>query len=464
MEVIKTDILPNCHVIAKVDQPNTLNLKALCIFAATGFFMDDDTYWKNEVCLRPAHKHQLDEHGILKSSKPWFEWHYSPNELTFEQTLEAYIALLTQITKEQLGDNPVILPLSGGLDSRSQAMVLKDFDNPVHAYSYRFLNGYPEHHIAKKIADVCGFSFEAFQIPKGYLWHCIDDLAHINKCYSEFTHPRQMAVLPQLKQMKGVFSLGHWGDVLFDKGAPEGSTHVEILPLLLKKMLKPGGLEFANALWKAWGLDGDFKSYFIGRIEIALSKINIENVSAKIRAFKTTQWAHRWTTNNLSVFEAANPITLPYYDNRMSQFICTVPEAFLANRRLQIAHLKQDKALSNITWQAQRPYSINNFDYNKTPYNLPYRVMNKLQRSLQAATGKPYIQRNFELQFLGVENDKALSMHLFDDMLSDFIPQEVTHTFYNLFKEKDVVYYSHPVSMLLTFALWQKHFNNKLKH
>ena len=46
-------------------------------------------------------------------------------------------------------DQPVILPLSGGLDSRSQAMVLQGLDNPVHAYSYSFSGGYPEHKIAK---------------------------------------------------------------------------------------------------------------------------------------------------------------------------------------------------------------------------------------------------------------------------------------------------------------------------
>ncbi|HLT53957.1 MAG TPA: asparagine synthase-related protein, partial [Flavobacteriaceae bacterium] len=282
--IVNTPILPTKQVFAKKpDTLHTFDLEAICIFAATGFFMDGDTYWKDEVCLQPAHTHKIDANGFLKESMPWFEWHYSPSNLTFEQTLEAYIALLTQITKEQVGDSPVILPLSGGLDSRSQAMVLKDFDNPVHAYSYSFTNGYPEHRIAKQIAKVCGFTFEAFKIPNGYLWDCIDDLAQINGCYSEFTHPRQMAILPQLRQMQGVFSLGHWGDVLFDRGAPEDATEADMVTLLLKRMLKPGGLELANELWRAWDLEGDFQSYFTGRIETALNKIKIDNVSAKLR-------------------------------------------------------------------------------------------------------------------------------------------------------------------------------------
>src|SRR5690606_2204410 len=126
------------------------------------------------------------------------------------------------------------------------------------------------------------------------------------------------------------------------------------------------------------------------------------------RAYKTTQWAHRWTTTNLSVFEAAHPITLPYYDNRMCQFVCSVPEAYLADRRLQIAHLKQDRALANITWQSQNPYNLNNFHRNKTPFNLPHRVLNKSKRQINTLIGRPYIQRNWELQFLGIENAKHL--------------------------------------------------------
>uniref|UniRef100_UPI00404A1D67 asparagine synthase-related protein n=1 Tax=Gelidibacter sp. TaxID=2018083 RepID=UPI00404A1D67 len=462
MKTITNPILPIVNIFAK--KPNTVHeyyYEAICVFLATGFFLEDDTYWKDILCLKPAHNHELDAHGYLISSKPNFKWHYSPQAISFDTALEQYTQLLTLIIKEQVKDNTIILPLSGGLDSRSQAMVLKDLDNRVHAYSYSFDGGYAEHKIAQQIARVCDFTFEAFQIPKGYLWDCIDDLAQINGCYSEFTHPRQMAILPNLKQMQGVFSLGHWGDVLFDRGAPDGVTQADMVLLLLKKVLKPGGLELANALWQAWELDGDFESYFIGRIEASLNKIKIDNVSAKLRAFKTTQWAHRWTTNNLSVFEAAHPITLPYYDDRMCQFICTVPEEFLADRRLQIAHLKQHKALSDITWQAQIPFNINTFQYNKSPFNLPYRVGSKLKREFGAMQGKPLIQRNFELQFMGAENDLFLQQYLFESSFSEFIPTEVTRLFYTQFKEKNAVQYSHPVSMLLTLSLWHKHFNKK---
>ena len=48
-----------------------------------------------------------------------------------------------------------------------------------------------------------------------------------------------MGVYEELKSLNGVFSLGHWGDVFFDRGVPEGTTHYQIVSLLLKKMVKP---------------------------------------------------------------------------------------------------------------------------------------------------------------------------------------------------------------------------------
>ncbi|MCK0125023.1 asparagine synthase-related protein [Gelidibacter sp. F2691] len=462
MMTIKTPILPIKQTfVKKPNTPHELNLQAICIFMATGFFMGEDTYYKDEVCLLPGHNHLIDEKGYLIKSEPWFKWTYAPRNISFNEALDEYINLLTKITKEQIGNNAVILPLSGGLDSRSQALVLKNLENPVHSFSYSFRNGYPEHQISKKIAEACNFTFESFQIPDGYLWGCVKDLAEINGCYSEFTHPRQMAVLHNLKGMNGVFSLGHWGDVLFDRGVPKDTSDSELIPFIFKKMIKPKGLELARKLWNVWGLEGDFDTYLRDRIEVDLANIKIDDLSAKVRAYKTSQWAHRWTTTNLTVFEAAQPITLPYYDNRMCEFICSIPEAYLADRKLQIAHLKRDNSIAKVTWHAQSPFNLTNFEYNKFPYNLPYRVLNKLKREVLSVVGKSSIQRNWELQFLGEDNAKQLESYLFDSNFNLWIPNSIIKDVYYDFQHGDAVANSHSISMLLTLSLWhQQNFNS----
>ena len=93
------------------------------------------------------------------------------------------------------------------------------------------------------------------------------------------------------------------------------------------------------------------------------------------------------------------------------------------------------------------------------PYNLPYRTLNKLKREFNGWIGKPYIQRNFELQFLGNDNLDQLNTHLYSGNFLDLVPKSVVDTIYNKFKSVNNVMYSHPTSMLLTLSLWSKHFN-----
>ena len=398
---------------------------------------------------------------MLEAKKKWFEWHSNPRDISFNQALEEFTALFETIVKEQTVGKNVILPLSGGLDSRTQAVALRNHPN-VFSFSYEFANGYSETKIAQSIAKISGFEFKKFKVQKGYLWGVLEELASINGCFSEFTHPRQMAFVDQFKVMGDVFSLGHLGDLYFDSmELPELSKNDQI-ELVKKMFIKKGGFDLADKLWTSWNLEGNFEEYFHQRIEDIVDSIEIKNTNAKMRAIKTQYSVVRWSSNNLSVFESVAPITLPYYDNRMCEFICTIPDAYLAKRQLQIEYIKKHAPdLARITWEAQKPFNLNNYHLNKSPYNLPYRISNKLKREFNGLIGKPYISRNWELQFLGKENDRHLKKWLFESGLEDLVPTAIIQQFYTNFKEKDAVRYSHSVSMLLTLALFNKKFNIK---
>ena len=454
MKEINTPIIP--AKAAFIGALKTLDHKAICVFSALGFFLDDDTYFLEQKVLKPATKYEV-ENGITISEVPYFKWHYTPVERPFKQVVEEFAVLFEQIMEEQVGTRKVILPLSGGLDSRTQACALHYLKKDVSAYSYAFEGGHDETKYSKQIAEVCGFAFKDWRIPNGYLWNKIEDLAKINGCYSDFTHPRQMAFIDQYAQMGDVFSLGHWGDVLFDDmGVADDLTVEQQVAVLFKKVVKKGGLELATTLWKEWNMEGNFEDYLYQRLKSLLLKINIpQSANAQIRAFKSLYWAPRWTSVNLSVFEHEKPIQLPYYDNRMCAFICTIPEKYLAGRQIQIAYLKmRNPNLAKITWQGQKPFNLYNYQYNKKPYNVPYRVLDKVKRTLHP---QKHIQRNWELQFLGTENERQLKGRLFEnEKMNAVIPAQVTHAFYEKFKSEDDVYYSHPVSMLLTLSLFFK--------
>ena len=454
---ITTDIIPQEQQF--VGTPQDLDYEAICVFVAAGFFLDGDTYYKGLEVLKPGRYYELDDkRTTIRSEKSYFKWHYTPKERPLKQIVAEFADVFETIIKEQTAGKKVILPLSGGLDSRTQAVALKHLNIPVQSYSYAFTGGHDETKYSRRIAAACDFPFQDFKVPEGYLWTVIKSLSEINNCYSEFTHPRQMAFKDQYASLGDVFSLGHWGDVLFDDmGVAEDCSTEEQVALLLKKILKKDGLLLAESIWESQGFPGDFITYFKKRITNLLVDINIPNsANAQIRAFKSLYWAPRWTSINLSVFQAVRPITLPYYDARMCDFICSVPEQYLAGRQIQIAYIKlRMPALAKLTWQAQRPFNLYNYRFNKIPYNLPYRIISKLQR---LTASRPYVQRNWELQFIGKNNDTALQHWLFNDFEGDeFVNLTIRKEFYTLFKETDRVFYSHAVSMLLTLSLFFKY-------
>ena len=462
MQPIQTPIIPRQPTFAKVVGPHQWNKEGICVFAATGFFFYMDKYWKDEVVLPPASQNEFNAQGVLTNSTPWFRWHYTPRDISFEKALDEFTHLFESIMASQVANRKVILPISGGLDSRTQAAALHYLKKEVVSYSYKFEGGYNETAIARKIAAQCHFAFEEFTISKGYLWEHIESLAALNKCYSEFTHPRQMAIIDKFEGMGEVFSLGHWGDVLFDRGAPAGTRDDQALLLIKKKVIKKGGMELATAMWNFWKLPGTFEAYLDARLQSLWERIPIDQLSAKMRAFKSLYWAPRWTSVNLSIFEAKKPITLPYYTNEMCEFICTIPEAYLADRKLQIAYImKRNPKLARITWEEKKPFHLYNYHLSKVPYNLPYRAVNKAKRAMQGLSRKPFVQRNWELQFLGPKNDALLQEYLFHGSLKHFLDESVISHFYHQFLTQDKVAYSHPLSILLTLALRLKLFEDE---
>ena len=453
MKELKIPIIPS-HVTFLGEQ-KTLDFKAICVFSALGFFLDEDSYFVEQKALQPATIYNLEGQNKVQSKDSYFSWYYKPEQRSLQDVTEEFASLFEKILKEQSENNTVILPLSGGLDSRTQACGLHHIEASVNAYSYSFENGHDETAYSKKIAQTCQFPFTALTVEKSYLWPKIAQLASINGCYSEFTHPRQMAFIEKYASMGDVFSLGHWGDVLFDDmGVADDLPFEQQVAVLLKKIVKKGGLELATALWESWGLEGNFKDYLYERIRTLHKKINIpESANAQIRAFKSLYWAPRWTSVNLSVFENQRPIALPYYDDRMCQFICTVPEAHLAKRKIQIEYLKmRNPGLAKIAWQSNKPFNLYNYHLNKKPFNIPYKIVDKAKRMLASQN---YVQRNWELQFLGKENECQLKSFLFDnEQMNRYIPKQLTTAFYTKFQQEHAVYYSHSVSMLLTLSLF----------
>jgi len=431
----------------------TLDLEEICIFAACGFFLGDASYYKELKAIPPASEYE-EENGIISNIHPYFKWTYEPRAISLEEATQEFTQLFHEVIQRGVHDKKVILPLSGGLDSRSLAAALKNHSN-LYSYSYGYKNGIGETHFSSQIARAEGFKFDNFEISENYLWGKIDQLSEILQNYSEFTHPRQMSVYESLKGKGDVFVLGHWGDVLFDgMGMPELATFEELVQALYKKVLKKGGKELGSALWKGWKINGDFENYLQNRLSKLLMEIPIENPNARIRAFKSLYWAPRWTNSSLRIFETIQPIFVPYFEDELCKFITTVPEKWLNKRQIQIEYLKQQAPeLAKINWQQFPGRNLYNYPTFHAWWYKPVRIFRKISRKVQK-TG--LIQRNWELQFLGKENEEQLLQRIYDSAFNRWIPKEIAESFYQKFTQNGVGF-SHSVSILLTLStFWKK--------
>lgn len=439
------------------DSKLDLDLQAICTFIALGFMLDDDTFYKEVKTGKPATEYEIDKNNIIVNENKYWQWHYSPRDSTPSEFLEAFTTLFEKFIQNQIGNKSVLLPISGGLDSRTLFVPLKNSKNLTLA-SYEFEGGFSESETGRELSQCFNIPFYSQKIQKGYLWNKLEDFYKLNNCFTDFTHPRQVDAIHQWKELGDVILLGHWGDVLFDKQADsENILYNEQVAQLKKKILNPGGSELAEHLWKHWGLGGSFDSFITNRLDGLYNEINIDCPSARMRAFKSLYWAPRWTSINLSIFNQAGEIVLPYYSDEMCKFICTVPERYLEGRKIQIEYIKKySPEVAKIPWQQYYPLNLYHYQRFKYPHYYFIRAVRRAKRILQQyySNSPDLITRNWELQFLGEQNITELKKNLLErNKFNKLIPQTIIRKYLDKFQTEPVKY-SHPVSMLLTLAVF----------
>lgn len=445
----KNNIIPAFQV--RTGPKDELDLPSICIFLALGYFLGDKTFYKGHRQHLPASITETDEQGRVISSTPHFTWHYSPRDITFNQALDEFTDLFETIVAEQ-GATGYTIPISGGLDSRTLVAACAALKKPYRGYSYAFEGGHDETQYGRKMSEFLGFPFDGFHVKRHQLWSYVDQLAKQTECYSEFTHARQYAFHKELSNIGGTFLLGHGGDLYFDDMGVSAETKGDALfRVLWSRIVKKSSFELAESMWEHWGLNGRFRDFLEQELRSCLDKISIDDGNAKLRAYKSLYYVPRWTCVNLQVFRDFGPVVMPYFDDRICEFICTVPEHLLKGRKIQIEYLKRkDPRLAKMIWQSHYPFNVYNYQLNRFPFNVPVRFMTKLNRLL---SGKEPVRRNWELQFQGTDN--ALEMErclLQDGRIHEIIPKAVIEKHWQNFQKKDPLGYYPSMTILLTLG------------
>ncbi|MBN8650209.1 MAG: hypothetical protein J0L67_02215 [Cytophagales bacterium] len=461
-QTVKIPIVPPVVSYYTLPGESKLDYPAICCFAALGFFLNDDTYYTNRKAFRPATEYQFDAFGNVVSRNRYFNWQYQPREISFEQALDEFSNLIEGVIERETETKKIVLPISGGLDSRTLAAAVAHRQD-VFGYSYQFENGVSENFYGGAVAKALSFPYQSFTLPRGYLWNVIDQLAQLNGCYAEFLNPRQMAVYGQFANKGDVFLLGHGGDLFFDSmGVADNLTEKEQHEYLIKKLIKPAGWQLGESLWKAWGVNGDFREYISARILELLRGIEIENANARLRAFKTEYYVARWTAVNLELFKQQLPVSVPFFHDDMCRWICTLPETHLSGRKLEIEYLKKKSpSLAKIPWQKVYPCNLFNYHEFDSLSMKIHRAWVKGKREVK----KHLLDRrtdtgNWELQLLGEKNTKYLKEYLINKWTEEFISKEISIDYFSKFQQQGKVYV-HAVTMLLTLSLFgQKFYRN----
>lgn len=438
-----------------------LDWEAITSFFGFGYFAADRTHFDGVHILRPATHYCLNGRGQLIGEERYWQWHHAPdNARSYDETLEEFASLFATVMGEMTDAGRVALPISGGLDSRSTVATIaagrSDLDR-FWAYSYGYGHDSVENRIAAKVASARKLPYTSFVI-QPYLFDRLAQVISSIEGFQDVTMARQVAITADIRRHADRIIAAHWGDVYLDDmglaSYPPGSlNHDQLVDKTLAKFRKPYG-ELLNLLCRpnlgATKPENVLREFVSGEMK-RLS--DIAEPDFRVKAFKTEQWSARWTTASIRAFQAAVFPRLPFYDIRLSDFFTTVPTAFVAGRRLQIDYLKRYAPdLAAVTWQATggNLYKAGRRD----PWSLPVRAINKGRRKL---SGRPVIERNWEVQFLNPEGRQGLEHWLLRPGLPvhEFISaRRLAGLIDEFYASPHTDKRSYPIAMLLTFSAW----------
>ncbi|MCB2209912.1 hypothetical protein KQH62_03355 [bacterium] len=442
--------------VASAAAAKSLNWAALAGFFTFGFFPSNQSFWNIVELIGPASHLTLNKDGKRISERRYWQWDYQPSpDRPFDQSLAEFSEVFQIVINQMLNHRRTALPISGGLDSRCTVAALKP-ENNAHSvpFSYGYSDRSIETDIAIDVAKVRQLPIRTWTI-QPYLF---DQLPRVLSClegYQDLTQTRQAYVIDVLANDATHILAAHWGDVWLDDmgftdyvGTP---TDEELSEILIKKYSKRG----SNLLLTLFRdqLPTETSSLLRAQIDEELKVFRaVDDLDFKVKLWKTQTWSHRWTLASLRMYQARLFPLLPFYDNRMVDFFLTLPSHHTKDRRFQIEYLKRFAPdLARIRWQ---PFDANLYEYiHFNTWLLPRRIYKKIKRTL---SGKPTLQRNWEVQFLNNGSQKNLIQSICAPglKLHDYAEKNDLEQAVDAFLKKPDSARGYEMSMLLTLSAW----------
>jgi len=291
---------------------------------------------------------------------------------------------------------PVILPLSGGYDSRLIALSLARLNYPeVHCISYG-AKGSPEMNLSKKVAEELGFRWTGVQYTKEK-WRdwfgSSERRAYYRKASREARIPniQELAAFGELKENRmvpdhGVVMGGHLGDALVGgKGLYDSYTyreHPETNPETIIRHI----LHYHYYLWDWSPYRSGLEPWFRKRILDDLGDIEQypDSPSAcEMWNIRERQARFIVTVGRLYEFFGYD-FWMPFCDQDYFRFWLTVPLRFRHDKSLYTSYIDGLSPMKAATHQPEKPVlalreAIRNTPFFNTARNL-YQGWNRIRR------------------------------------------------------------------------------------
>ena len=377
-----------------------LDWDALTTFFGFGFCAADRTFLRDVRVLRPATHSRFDARGRLLAGERYWQWRREPDAARSPAaTLAEYAERFQAVMDDLTGDDRVVFPISGGLDSRSTvaAIAAGGSRSRLWAYSYGYRPDSVETSIAAQVAAARSLPFAAYTI-RPYLFDRLSRVIGSTEGFHDITLSRQASVVDAIAGRGDFVIAAHWGDVYHDAmGVPDSGEHAANLPAVAYRKFTKAGSDWLLRHVAAPHLGGAPEELLRATLSDELERIGpLGDPDFTLKALKVDQYGPRSVGAALRVYQSAAFPRLPFYDARLVDFFCTVPTDDVAGRRLQIAHLQRYAPdLARVPWQETER------DLFSGRQSAAEQLMRRLARkSRRLVAGEHPIQRNWEVQFL----------------------------------------------------------------
>jgi asparagine synthase (glutamine-hydrolysing) len=370
-------------------------------FLVTGYVTGCDTLYKNVKQIQAGEMILIaidEQNNIVVNSSKYYSFIHGDyfEDLSMEELLKEHEFILFESMKRLIkyaDGKTIVVPLSGGYDSRLVATVLKKLNySNVITFTYGRVNN-PECLISREVAKLLGYKwiFIPYDNDKSYEWYNSIERANFSTYadnLSTILPDREWPAVLELKKRKlipedSIFAPGHSGDFISGGQIPKKLYDSNVNP----KQIVNEIIKNHYIMWNFDGVKKEWKKDFSKKV---LKCVEIKMFDKK--DFASNEFAanlyEKWNFEENQIKRMINSVKiydffgykywLPLWDYEYMNFWCKIPLKYRINKYLyDECVVKLYSKTANITTleaQKREPQLPNK--------NIAKKVWNKINKTL----------------------------------------------------------------------------------